>query len=169
MWHCCFILHTAKADELLQDTEIMSQTFERLVDRKDAIIRSLAKDLEEAEEQYPSHDNRLSVTGGVPIPVAVIKLISEECSVPCTVASHTLFGKHFQRQTFTQSYIYPTPCFQYSKAVRIIEILYVVGALPPALNLLIPSFPPLWWDSACELLLDGTLVFLCINYGFIIA
>lgn len=30
----------------------MGQTFERTVDRKDAIIRSLAKDLEEAEEQY---------------------------------------------------------------------------------------------------------------------
>ena len=30
----------------------MSQAFERVVDRKDAIISSLAKDLEEAEEQY---------------------------------------------------------------------------------------------------------------------
>ena len=30
----------------------MSQTFERTVDRKDAIIRSLAQDIEEAEEQY---------------------------------------------------------------------------------------------------------------------
>ena len=30
----------------------MSQTFERTVDRKDAIIRSLAMDIEEAEEQY---------------------------------------------------------------------------------------------------------------------
>ena len=152
MWHCCFTLHTAKADELLQDTEIMSQTFERLVDRKDAIIRSLAKDLEEAEEQYPSHDNRLSVTGGVPIPVAVIKLISEECSVPSTVASHTLFGNIFRDKPLPG--LIPYPCFQYSKAVRIIEILYVVGALPPALYLLIPSFPPSWWDSACELLLE---------------
>ena len=52
-------MHAAKAGELLKDTEVMSQTFERLVDRKDAIIRSLAKDLEEAEEQYPSHNNRL--------------------------------------------------------------------------------------------------------------
>jgi len=30
----------------------MSQTFERVVDRKDAIVQSLAKDLDEAEEQY---------------------------------------------------------------------------------------------------------------------
>ena len=32
----------------------MKETFERVVDRKDAIIKSLAKDLEEAEEQYPN-------------------------------------------------------------------------------------------------------------------
>ena len=38
--------------ELQTDAEVLSQTFERVVDRKDAIIRSLAKDLEEAEEQY---------------------------------------------------------------------------------------------------------------------
>jgi len=50
--------HTAKANELHKDVEVMGQTFERVVDRKDAIIRSLAKDLEEAEEQYPHHDNR---------------------------------------------------------------------------------------------------------------
>ena len=30
----------------------MSQIFERIVDRKDAVICSLAKDLDEAEEQY---------------------------------------------------------------------------------------------------------------------
>ena len=40
-------------EELRKDTKVMSQTFERVVDRKDAIIRSLAQDLEEAEEQYP--------------------------------------------------------------------------------------------------------------------
>ena len=31
---------------------MLSQTFERVIDRKDAIIKSLAKDIEEAEEQY---------------------------------------------------------------------------------------------------------------------
>lgn len=46
------ITYTAKAAELGQDLQIMSQTFERVVDRKNAIIQSLAKDLEEAEEQY---------------------------------------------------------------------------------------------------------------------
>ncbi len=30
----------------------MSQTFERVIDRKDSIVQSLARDLEEAEEQY---------------------------------------------------------------------------------------------------------------------
>lgn len=41
-----------KAADLRKDLDVMSQTFERIVDRKDAIIRSLVKDLEEAEEQY---------------------------------------------------------------------------------------------------------------------
>ena len=31
----------------------MQETFERVVDRKDAILRSLAQDIQEAEEQYP--------------------------------------------------------------------------------------------------------------------
>ena len=31
----------------------MQETFERVVDRKDAILRSLARDIEEAEDQYP--------------------------------------------------------------------------------------------------------------------
>ena len=43
---------SAKAQELRKDIEILSQTFERIVDRKDAILKSLVKDLEEAEEQY---------------------------------------------------------------------------------------------------------------------
>ena len=43
---------TAKTADLKKDAETMSQTFERTVDRKDAIIRSLAMDIEEAEEQY---------------------------------------------------------------------------------------------------------------------
>ncbi|KAL5477733.1 hypothetical protein EMCRGX_G024571 [Ephydatia muelleri] len=46
------IMRMLKSEELQKDVEIMSHTFERRVDRKDAIIRSLAKDLEEAEEQY---------------------------------------------------------------------------------------------------------------------
>ena len=35
-----------------KDIEILSQTFERVIDRKEAIIKSLVKDIEEAEEQY---------------------------------------------------------------------------------------------------------------------
>jgi hypothetical protein len=37
---------------LKKDIEILSQTFERIIDRKEAIIKSLVKDIEEAEEQY---------------------------------------------------------------------------------------------------------------------
>ena len=46
------IMRDAKAKELLKDIEIMSQTFERIIDRKDTVIRSLVKDLQEADEQY---------------------------------------------------------------------------------------------------------------------
>ncbi len=46
------MLYLAKSEELTKDLNIMSQRFERIVDRKDAIIQSLAQDLEEAEEQY---------------------------------------------------------------------------------------------------------------------
>lgn len=37
---------------IFQDIEILSQSFERVVDRKDNVIKALAKDTEEAEEQY---------------------------------------------------------------------------------------------------------------------
>ncbi|XP_030051113.1 dynein regulatory complex subunit 2 isoform X1 [Microcaecilia unicolor] len=46
------ILREAKAKELRKDMEILSQTFERVVDCKDNVIKSLAKDVQEAEEQY---------------------------------------------------------------------------------------------------------------------
>nr|XP_060620108.1 dynein regulatory complex subunit 2 [Anolis sagrei ordinatus] len=46
------VLREVKARELRKDIEILSQTFERVVDCKDNVIRSLAKDLAEAEAQY---------------------------------------------------------------------------------------------------------------------
>lgn len=46
------IMREAKAKELKKDIEILSQTFERVIDRKDAVIKSLSKDIAEAEEQY---------------------------------------------------------------------------------------------------------------------
>ena len=49
LWRLC---SPAKSQELKRDIEILSQTFERVIDRKEAIIKSLAKDIEEAEEQY---------------------------------------------------------------------------------------------------------------------
>lgn len=47
-----YSIWTAKSQELKKDIEILSQTFERVIDRKEAIIKSLVKDIEEAEEQY---------------------------------------------------------------------------------------------------------------------
>ncbi|NXP74719.1 DRC2 protein, partial [Ramphastos sulfuratus] len=46
------VLREAKAKELRQDVEILSQTFARVMDDKDSIIESLGTDLEEAEEQH---------------------------------------------------------------------------------------------------------------------
>ncbi|XP_074082131.1 dynein regulatory complex subunit 2 [Macrotis lagotis] len=46
------ILREVKSKELRKDIEILSQTFERVVDCKDSVIKSLAKDLTEAEDQH---------------------------------------------------------------------------------------------------------------------
>ncbi|XP_075447342.1 dynein regulatory complex subunit 2 [Ascaphus truei] len=49
-WRC--VLRETKIKELHKDIEILSQTFERVVDCKDSVIKSLTKDVDEAEEQY---------------------------------------------------------------------------------------------------------------------
>jgi methanogenic corrinoid protein MtbC1 len=46
------IMRETKSRELKKDIEILSQTFERVIDRKESVIKSLAQDLVEAEEQY---------------------------------------------------------------------------------------------------------------------
>ena len=46
------IMRESKANELKKDIEIPSQMFERVVDRKESVIKSLVKDLLESEEQY---------------------------------------------------------------------------------------------------------------------
>merc|ERR1711990_1155024 len=46
------IMRLAKVESLQKDIEILSQNHERDVDRKDAIIQMLDRDLEEAEEQH---------------------------------------------------------------------------------------------------------------------
>ncbi|XP_044141893.1 dynein regulatory complex subunit 2 [Bufo gargarizans] len=46
------VLREVKATELRRDIEILHQTFERVVDCKDHVIKSLIKDIDEAEEQY---------------------------------------------------------------------------------------------------------------------
>ena len=44
-------MRQAKSAELKKEIVILSQTFERIMDRKSAVIQQLAKDLEESEEQ----------------------------------------------------------------------------------------------------------------------
>lgn len=46
------IMRESKSADLRRDIEILSQTFERIIDRKDSVIKALATDIEEAEEQY---------------------------------------------------------------------------------------------------------------------
>ncbi|XP_072265454.1 dynein regulatory complex subunit 2 [Pyxicephalus adspersus] len=46
------VLREVKAKELRKDIEILSQTFERVVDCKNNVIKSLMKDVEEADDQY---------------------------------------------------------------------------------------------------------------------
>jgi hypothetical protein len=46
------IMRLSKVEQLRKDIEVFSQGHERDVDRKDAIIQMLDRDLEEAEEQY---------------------------------------------------------------------------------------------------------------------
>jgi len=52
--HCQWrkIMRMNKVDELRKEIEILSQNHEREVDRKDAIIQMLHRDLEDAEDQY---------------------------------------------------------------------------------------------------------------------
>jgi dynein regulatory complex subunit 2 len=46
------VMRLAKAESLKKDIEILSQNHERDVDRKDAILQMIDRDLEEAEDQY---------------------------------------------------------------------------------------------------------------------
>merc|ERR550514_703353 len=46
------IMRLAKVSELRKDIDVIKQSHERDVDRKDAIIQMLDRDTEEAEEQY---------------------------------------------------------------------------------------------------------------------
>jgi len=44
-------MRQTKSAELKREIQILSQTFERIMDRKDAVVQQYAKDLEESEEQ----------------------------------------------------------------------------------------------------------------------
>lgn len=46
------IMRLAKTESLKKDIEILAQCHERDVDRKDAILQMMSRDLEEAEDQY---------------------------------------------------------------------------------------------------------------------
>merc|ERR1719399_1989852 len=46
------IMRSAKTKQLKRDVEIIAQNHERDVDRKDAILQMLDRDIDEAEEQH---------------------------------------------------------------------------------------------------------------------
>ena len=46
------LMRLVKVEDLRKEIEIISQNHEREVDRKDAIIQMLDRDLEDSEEQY---------------------------------------------------------------------------------------------------------------------
>ena len=46
------VMRLVKVEDLRKDIEVLSQTHERAVDRKDALIQVLDRDLEDSEEQY---------------------------------------------------------------------------------------------------------------------
>merc|ERR1719160_1159610 len=46
------LMRLVKVDDLRKEIEIISQNHEREVDRKDAIIQMLDRDLEDSEDQY---------------------------------------------------------------------------------------------------------------------
>jgi hypothetical protein len=49
-----FLPTIAKSDELRRELEILSQTFERVLDRKEAVVQACLRDLNEAEQQVGS-------------------------------------------------------------------------------------------------------------------
>lgn len=46
------VMRAAKSKELKKEIEILSQTFGRIIDRKDTVIKSSSAEIDEAEEQY---------------------------------------------------------------------------------------------------------------------
>ena len=45
-------MRAAKSKELKKEIEILSQTFGRIIDRKDTVIKASSSEINEAEEQY---------------------------------------------------------------------------------------------------------------------
>ena len=99
MLHLCFL---AKSQELKKDIEILSQTFERVIDRKEAIIKSLVKDINEAEEQYQmalrSHlqnvDGLIGMTYCMSLVVFMILFTSNDCSIQGSLNRGKCMNRH---------------------------------------------------------------------------
>ena len=88
-------MRMATVDQLRSQIEILSQNHEREVDRKDAVIQALDRDLEDSEEQYGMalrgdmrvtqqlldlQYQRMQVRGVIGAPVATLLLRGAACT-----------------------------------------------------------------------------------------
>merc|ERR550537_2150325 len=74
------IMRSAKTKQLKKQVEIISQNHERDVDRKDAILQMLDRDLDEAEEQHQVavRSHLLNVDKLIGIQLARVEALGEE-------------------------------------------------------------------------------------------
>lgn len=79
------IMRMTKVDELRSQIEIVSQNHEREVDRKDAVIQMLDRDLEDAEEQFSA-----AVQGSTRVAQQMLDLQYQRMQVRSSCGIHTL-------------------------------------------------------------------------------
>jgi hypothetical protein len=79
------IMRLAKVEDLRKDIEILSQNHEREVDRKDAIIQMLDRDLEDSEEQYQMalRSHLLVVDALIDLQYSRVKSLDETFNARC--------------------------------------------------------------------------------------
>ena len=70
-------MRQAKSAELKKEIVILSQTFERIMDRKSAVIQQLAKDLEESEEQNRMATRSHQANLGELMQVKILKILKK--------------------------------------------------------------------------------------------
>jgi hypothetical protein len=98
------ILRMAKADELKKNVEVLLQTHERQIDRKDSIIARLEKTLDEVEEQYQIalKSHRENIDNLISIHNQKINSLTDEFEHDLSELEDEFNGERFQN-LYTQS------------------------------------------------------------------